>query len=860
MLDKQTETLGQSLGDQTQSLNVACSQCQSRGLRCTFIQSGAKYSRGRRIVEIQRARQRIVHVHSTSSLDGIQRPLKLDASNNVLGIAGLTRTLVDACVRNFFSDIHSCRPILHPDHFSQSYEAFWQHSSQETCKVQPCHSVLILAIACLGAGQLEAPVAEQDSLAKFHLRNRLAARYQEWFEEYDWNGWYHQTDACDIVEAALLMSELQVGMLDEEQDALDKEDIIAKNNSASTVKGPIWRMSAPRIINGLCSVPGPSARTRQKGIFSLDPCSHEFMIRAALRLGINRRPKTRVECSKDDPKTLQDVNGTYITPRESFRRVRVFWSVFLLDTFQCFGKRQSPYIGDDDYDQDLPRWSNLDFPIQYQENHKPNHSNPLYDYSPYKAKKDTPSDPEPANRLAQPVEFIRFDEMASQNVFKLLFIVRATSLYFVSVRSARMGIWSRDVTRVLSGLRAWSDQLPREISWDLHYSLVQRSQTSIAIVHDSTLMLRNAKRTLLLEYLYHSLLVGIWASIEDFGLRRVKMEETESISLLLARLGLHGQELWPDEVLCDEENVMNDLMHQLIKSFFRMGSLAEQAAEFNILRCSRTQLMSVTATYALLGCGIMAEKIEKRTTTWPTSTNDYEEIFFHVSTCTEKLIKALDSIDTWLDAPEIARQLRQVFTDLKRLGTVSLDDKKIVEGLAKSKDLVISADMLRMFKVEVTIDNIGGLLVTSQPFHSFEKRAKKSSTIHEEVLSFVGESEIITPKEALQWMKPGEVAKTTQNLGDVEKLSFNAYQSLGQQSHDWLSSFLSQEILLAAQTPIERGTSTSPVQNIGSSHLNTSSTLPMNTAQSSMQSSGVDIIQSWVLNSLDPQMGLTMQP
>lgn len=93
----------------------------------------------------------------------------------VLGVEGLTRSLLEQCFKMFFCYIAPTRPILHLENFMEGYSNCWLTSSEK--KVAPPDELLLLAVACLGAGLLEPPIADRESMAKFKLQHRLSQRY-----------------------------------------------------------------------------------------------------------------------------------------------------------------------------------------------------------------------------------------------------------------------------------------------------------------------------------------------------------------------------------------------------------------------------------------------------------------------------------------------------------------------------------------------------------------------------------------------------------------------------------------------------------------------------------------------------------
>lgn len=775
---------------------VACSLCLARGLRCTVSQPRRKFRTGRLVSVIERSQLEegargqptcAVAASSTASIPASLETLHGSSAENLLGVATLTPSLLNACVQAYMLDVQPCRGILHPAYFSQNYSAFLDPSEPPTGV--PCHPVLLLAIACIGAGQLGPPIAPKGHLAKFELRQHLAARYQEWFEETDWSEWYKKTDACDIVEAAFIMTELRFGSVQDANDTLTEDQ--EPPSYTPRGGGPVWRAGAHRTVNGLPSCPPPLDSNGSKALVRLDPCSYEFLIHAALRLGIHRRPRLRANCEQGDPLTHVDINGTPITSRESFRRVRVFWSIFFTDTFTSFARRLSPRIGDDDYDLDLPRWQKPSEARSISDTNQQGQG-PLGDYTLYsRPSASTVSDPEPANQLLQPQRLMQFDSLHLEYVLRLVFIVRAMSLNFVSARSMNHGVRSEDVARAMAALHTWQEQLPRELRWELHCTSLLTASASTSSFSNSHTARRNAIKSLVLELIFHSQVLGIWSSVSDFGLRHSQPEATEAINLLMERLGLgmqgreegqntpgshssHGSDCAgkgrprherTQDVAGVSAGEHGDLLLQLelrtLESLYRVCAVSEDAAKLGLLRCSRSMFMCVLAAYGHFGLQYLRNKIDN-----PPPMREQHELA-KLCRAVEQLSDAIINVDSWPDASASASHLRKAATTARRHLLGQLEPLLRTE---QAGDKMAGGDILL-------------------PHLSFP-----SSTVFDGQSNTAAAVAGQTPSHGHLQTVDEDAAPAS--IDDVEMLSFMSGEPFEGQPSDWLATFLAEEILI----------------------------------------------------------------
>lgn len=148
---------------------------------------------------------------------------------------------------------------------------------------EPAHTVLMLAVGCVGAGLLDEDYYED----KFKLQQRFALRFKEVVDEET----RQESPSLDVIEAVFIIADLQLDMIDN-RDPLDAQDL---NHPASSLSS----------------------------LLRLSPASHEAVVRLAIRLGINRRPAP-THAGSDIWKT---VTGQVISESEALRRVRIFWAV-----------------------------------------------------------------------------------------------------------------------------------------------------------------------------------------------------------------------------------------------------------------------------------------------------------------------------------------------------------------------------------------------------------------------------------------------------------------------------------------------------------------------------------------------------
>ncbi|MCO5565591.1 hypothetical protein L7F22_019265 [Adiantum nelumboides] len=687
-------------GEEEDPNQIACSVCSQHGLRCTFTQSAPRRRRGKRIVAIQRSQLEDFderspesdnnHNRGESSKSGSVKREKAEplfgfdeeitedsyqpdaaklaerirartskasaqpmnaltsAQKGLFGVRGLTRALLDSCIRQYFKYAAPCQPILHVEVFSARYALFFalfeENNGQLPLPVKrvdiaegsPLSLLLILAVGCVGASLLEAPIAAPGSQAKFRLQDRMALRFQELLYEKELVT--QLTDeGTDVIEACYIMSDPSLKILgdDPKNAQFNWEDIIRAPIASRALLDPL--------------------RT--------SPSSAEAVVRLIFTMGLNRRPKARKDCPADDPRKWIS-GGVFITEYECQRRMRIFWSTFMQDSFRSFAQRKMVKIGDDDYDLDLPRF--VPRPDgQYL-------GTLIHDENGTKEQPDSNTKP-PVMTLA-PSRFARFDALHLEVMLRLAFIIRTVTIRFVSPRAQGRGVLISDVEKATSSLQAWWSQRPSDVRWESQSEPLSRSLHEGKIGSNNALALRSSIKTLFLELLYHGNVLGIWSSIKDYNIR-FEVDLNEAVHLFAARLSLDGNNANTSESVRetlkklldssgdDEERkqkAMNEVDILAARSFKRIAFIAKEAALLGIIRSNRGVMLNVCTAYAVWGCNL-AKKIAQTGQNYglpvPTDRHPVEFTFAIVN----DILFAMGTIDSYESAFEIVRQITGLF-------------------------------------------------------------------------------------------------------------------------------------------------------------------------------------------------------
>jgi hypothetical protein len=622
--------------------DIACTVCSSHGLRCTYTQSAPRRRRGKRIVAIQKVQSHDVDeslalrsleqagpssANPYAPLFGTDVIVNEDlydadtyANNNVqtsdarrsyipkeglLGVRGLSRPLLDACIKSYFKYSAPCTPILHAEVYAARYALFfaqydknkgvgpfWERPKEDAQSMdRPLSELLLLSVGCIGAALLEPPIADFDSKAKFRLQDRLALKFQEAINKHDLL-LRLQHEGTDVVEACYIMSDPMLTVLGDDLPSRTSIDWDAIRQMDKSQRDPL----------------------------RLRPASHEGIIRLIMKMGLNQNPKPRKDVPPGDDR-LWDCDGIYINEREVFRRSRIFWSIFMQDTFRAMGERRNVLIGNDDYDMDLPRfipdgdgWFTAHFWHRTTDNEKQIVDEPHKDIRRLKASK-----------------FAKFDAFQFEVMLRLNFIIRTVSVKFVSPRSRSKGVLVSDVERAVSALTAWYQQLPHEVTWECQSEPLLNALYAGRKGSSNATAMRNSLRALFAECLYHANVLAVWGSVDTFGTRS-DIDILETVALLSGRLKLddNGGQLIDNSSIKGEitrpnasdfdysaaplhtqkapeeirRAVKQLLDHLTVRSFLRIPKLAKEAARLGLVRSHRGLFLSQFSLYAVWGCGL----------------------------------------------------------------------------------------------------------------------------------------------------------------------------------------------------------------------------------------------------------------
>lgn len=795
---------------------TACSVCSQHGLRCTFTQSAPRRRRGKRIVAIQRSQlegdndqsQNTIEIQNKNQAessskvnadknekdeshfdfgqnipedsyqpDAVQlaerirartskasaQPTKAikSAHKGLFGVRGLTRALLDSCVRQYFKYAAPCQPILHIEVFSARYALFFAlfeenngrlplpTKSDDSVEGSPLSLLLILAVGCVGASLLESPIAAPGSQAKFRLQDRIALRFQELLYEKELVTQLTE-DGTDVIEACYIMSDPSLKILgnDPKNAQFNWEDIIRAPIASRALLDPL--------------------RT--------SPSSAEAVVRLVFTMGLNRRPKARKDCPSDDPRKWIS-GGVFITEYECQRRMRIFWSAFMQDSFRSFNQRKMVKIGDDDYDLDLPRFvprpdgQFLSSMIYEGQSEKAN-TEQAFKHTYNTTNADTKT---PFFALA-PSRFARFDALHLEVMLRLAFIIRTVTIRFVSPRAQGRGVLISDVERAMASLQAWWSQRPSDVRWESQSEPLSRSLHEGKIGSNNALALRSSIKTLFLELLYHGNVLVIWSSIMDYDIR-FEVDLNEAVHLFAARLGLDDNNVVNDnqsvketlQKLLDssgnDEGRKQKAKHQMdilaAKSFQRIAFVVKEAALLRIIRANRGVMLNVCTAYAVWGCNL-GKKIAKTGMTYGLEFPPDRHPVEHTFSIVNDILFAMGTIDSYESAFEIVRQITGLFkmSQAEAKSTAKIDFPTFI-----GRNMIFD-NLLQLRKAMGSARTESSQYVQTKPnFHYFYHEDKEEDATAKSNLGVVKSSTSIerestlSPQQSSNWTSPSDVSQ-----------------------------------------------------------------------------------------------------
>jgi hypothetical protein len=692
--------------------NIACSACTGHGLRCTYIQNAGKSSRrGRRIVSFHQSQthqqqyqshagpsmgqtdlitnpawpvlkeERNIRLNSsgTSPYTLTNKAYSIAAKDGLFDVEGLTKTLLDDCFQGYFNYFAPCVCYLQMEilaarytlYFSRLEEnhgktiPYWQEQPDDALQTdRPLSELLILAVGCIGASLLELP----DNDFKFRLQDRLALRFQQMLDG-DMSRRL-ELEGTDVVEACYIMSDPFLSVIGNSSSPTPREDFLR-----------------------------------------IRPATTEGIIRLVFELGIHRQPTLRHSIPPNDLRIWQS-NGQYITEREMFRRMRIFWTIFMHHSFRSMREFNAPLIANDAYDWDLPRYtarqdgsydSVLFCQREQQNSPQPGSSSSagLHGYLEAKNKKVV---------CLQANHFQDFDIIQIQIMLRLAFVIRTVSLKFVSPRSQSRSILVTDIERAVSALTAWYQQLPSKITWETQSDALLRAVDSGQAVSSlSAAAKRNALKAFFLETLYHANVLNVWHSVDRFG-TRMDLDMAETATLLASTLHVStpsdqsSEATTPLSILSSPAGIQNNyeqgeskriksstdtarnrLDIMTTKSFLRMTKMAREASRLNMVRASRSVLVFVLSKYALWGCNLARKLASKDTAslcdnTWSSFLSVFNtmpgcsDVDF-VKSCVDDLIASLEAVDSFEGAADMCVRLRNEANKIEEDFKVDINSK-----------------------------------------------------------------------------------------------------------------------------------------------------------------------------------------
>ncbi|PWY98486.1 hypothetical protein BCV70DRAFT_193202 [Testicularia cyperi] len=310
-----------------------CSFCSARGFECIITEeNGSAPTRpSKRMSPPTSTSAGVPTPSSTSSLSGglaapgsvsNAKPTSIeDASNgidpylffpdqnlpepDVMGVQGLTRTLLDEAVMQHFRRTHYCNPSIMPRHFFQRYRPYLQKldgqgPSSPSDVAFPSPEILILSVACVGISQL------RYLPQRFDLQKRIFMRLKHLVERADTAD---PSVALDIIEAILIASD-----------------------------------TGPRDKNV------QDFKRHSKNPLSLHPLGHEMMSRLVLHHGFNRSESDAMLKAQRAPFRTPENQAVWEMNAE---RIPLIVSIAATnDVLRSFGSFQRHVILDEDIDSD----------------------------------------------------------------------------------------------------------------------------------------------------------------------------------------------------------------------------------------------------------------------------------------------------------------------------------------------------------------------------------------------------------------------------------------------------------------------------------------------------------------------------
>lgn len=181
--DRKERLTAAGISDDSQTQDVKCSQCESSAIECLFPLKAPKT--GKRIREIMQKGPEGVEsgssyfnssVTASSSseikLEGISDPshiplpifrpssasdLLTSKGPGLFGVPGLTRRILEGTIASYWRYSAPCYPAIPLRDFWSRLKASFSLWSGDAIpeNIEPMNDLLILAVACAGAGQLE---------------------------------------------------------------------------------------------------------------------------------------------------------------------------------------------------------------------------------------------------------------------------------------------------------------------------------------------------------------------------------------------------------------------------------------------------------------------------------------------------------------------------------------------------------------------------------------------------------------------------------------------------------------------------------------------------------------------------------
>ncbi|KDN46800.1 hypothetical protein K437DRAFT_262588 [Tilletiaria anomala UBC 951] len=480
-------------------------------------------------------------------------------SSDILGVPGLTRTLLDSCCKAYFDWCNPIEPIIKADEFVVRYLAYFSphadvarilarigqtpgNSSTSTSTgtgVRNGHGNSKDTGKGKGKGKRARELLEQNRLTRqsgTHDHGELNFSEDVSAQETD-----QQCDGDSGTAAAssappppsgtrdriigsisdlpsgqplselliLAVATLGSGMLEPgdkdntaEVDMQIKfvlQEFLAKRFFELLAEVPLaerLKSEGLDVLEALYVMKATPYEQEDKGVFlTIPPVSCEGVLRVMMQIGLHRRVVREMDAQGQYTWRSQH-DDSILSERDVMRRSGSFWAVWLMDVLRNWGRQSVPQLQEAEYDQNLPMW-------------RARCSGDFFASYGYLTSLD-----DLKRAGVPPPRYERFDALWLEMLLRLGFLVRTASRTLVSERAKSVGCPVHDVERLLAGLNAWSAHLPSILVWE---TVIAGFQDRASLRRNSACF-RMAIKSHQLEVYLHSQVLVLWMTVKALGL------------------------------------------------------------------------------------------------------------------------------------------------------------------------------------------------------------------------------------------------------------------------------------------------------------------------------------------------------